>query len=214
MPLYSERTTTALRIAYLATILVKGRRTQAYTRPRGRTNTPPKPKQNALEVGQPGAAVAGDESGGGGGRTGDSSPACLLDKVGPEDLVLDLSDTAKWEHWSNASRIVGPGQKGLYVLLYCGCPMEGQGEAAAAGARVGGLPAEAEHRVAFKLRVAFWNEGAEGEKDYLSAGRESLPKLFLGTFALFFGALVVWAHCIRRNARQASDWLGLFSPGR
>eukprot|EP00752_Nemacystus_decipiens_P004362 g3986.t1 len=158
--------------------------------------------ENALEGGRPEVAV---EAGEGGGPGGDSlpPPACLLDKTGKEDLVLDLSDTATWEHGSQASRFVGPGEKGLYVLLYCGCPVEvGPGEAGAGGGAGGGGQGDSEHKVAFKLRVEFWNEGVEGEHDYLSAGRETLPKLFLGTFVLFFGALVVWARCIRRNPGQ------------
>lgn len=155
-----------------------------------------------MEEGRPGVAVAAGRSGGGESEGGVdySPPACLLDKAGPEDLVLDLSNTATWERGSQTSRVVGPGEKGLYVLLYCMCPAEGQGVAAGAG----GGHEEGGHRVAFKLRVEFWNEGAEGAPDYLSAGSESLPELFLGTFALFFGALVVWAQCIRRHPAQAS----------
>eukprot|EP00903_Cladosiphon_okamuranus_P015463 g14278.t2 len=152
--------------------------------------------ENALDEGRSGVAVAAGE----GGQKGDLSPACLLDKAGPEDLVLELSDRATWEHGKEASRVVGPGEKGLYVLLYCGCPVDGRGEAAESGG--GGGQREGEHTVAFKLRVAFWNEGIDGDRDYLSAGKESLPNLFLGTFVLFFGALVAWARCIRRNPAQ------------
>lgn len=80
-------------------------------------------------------------------------------------------------------------------MLYCGCPVESE------GGRVV-VEEEAEHKVSFKLRVAFWNEGVGGDRDYLSAGSESLPELFLGTFALFSAALVVWARCIRRHPSQ------------
>lgn len=181
-----------------------GDATKQHTHTYTRTHTPivqtqsHKTQQDALAGGRPGVGVAAGESE----QKGDFSPACLLDKAGPEDLVLDLSDTATWEHGKKASSVVGPGEKGLYVLLYCGCPLDGHGEAAGGGD--GGGQGGGEHTVSFKLRVAFWNEGVEGDRDYLSAGSESLPKLFLGTFALFFGALVVWAHCIRRNPAQAS----------
>ncbi|CAN0075439.1 unnamed protein product, partial [Ectocarpus fasciculatus] len=143
--------------------------------------------ENALAIGRPGSAAG---SGGDGGE-----PTCLLDKAGPGDLVLELSDRAAWEHGSQASRTVGPGEKGLYVLLYCGCPVvESEGGVA--------VVAQEEHKVTFKLKVAFWNEGVGGDRDYLSAGSESLPELFLGTFALFSAALVVWARCIRRHPSQ------------
>lgn len=177
-------------------------------------NTKNEKKQDALEVGLPagggggGGAAAERGAGGTGGESSESS-ACLLDKAGPGDLVLDLSDEATWERGSQASRTVGPGEKGLYVLLYCGCPVAGEGGIAALGGggereagSVGG--GEGEHKVAFKMRVTFWNEGVGGARDYLSAGNRSLPKLFLGTFLLFFGALVVWAQCIRRHSAQAS----------
>ncbi|CBN77308.1 Related to G-protein coupled receptors [Ectocarpus siliculosus] len=142
--------------------------------------------ENALAVGRPGSAAGSGDGG---------EPTCLLDKAGPGDLVLELSDKTAWEHGSQASRTVGPGEKGLYVLLYCGCPVESEG---------GGVVvmAEEEHKVSFKLRVAFWNEGIGGDRDYLSAGSESLPELFLGTFVLFSAALVVWARCIRRHPSQ------------
>lgn len=135
-------------------------------------------------MGRPGSAAGSGDGG---------EPTCLLDKAGPGDLVLELSDKAAWEHGSQASRTVGPGEKGLYVLLYCGCPVESDG---------GVVMAEEEHKVSFKLRVAFWNEGIGGDRDYLSAGSESLPELFLGTFVLFSAALVVWARCIRRHPSQ------------
>ncbi|CAM9990050.1 unnamed protein product, partial [Ectocarpus sp. 8 AP-2014] len=140
--------------------------------------------ENALAVGRPGSAAGSGDGG---------EPTCLLDKAGPGDLVLELSDKTAWEHGSQASRTVGPGEKGLYVLLYCGCPVESEG---------GVVMAEEEHKVSFKLRVAFWNEGLGGDRDYLSAGSESLPELFLGTFVLFSAALVVWARCIRRHPSQ------------
>ncbi|CAN0148297.1 unnamed protein product [Pylaiella littoralis] len=167
--------------------------------------------ENALEAGLSAGGAAGSGTGGGGGGGGGSSESsvCLLDKAGPGDLVLDLSDKATWEQVSEASRTVGPGEKGLYVLLYCGCPAGGGGGNAALGGGGGGAgngvdEGYGEHKVAFKLRVTFWNEGVGGAPDYLSAGSETLPKLFLGTFFLFFGALVVWAQCIRRHPAQAS----------
>lgn len=141
--------------------------------------------------------------------TAPEQPACLLDKAGPGDLVLELSDKSTWGQTNQASRTVGPGEKGLYVLLYCGCPGEtsegGAGQEAEGGWGFGDgghQEQDEEHKVAFKLRVAFWNEGVGGAPDYLSAGSESLPRLFLGTFLLFFGALVVWARCIRRYPAQ------------
>ncbi|CAM9847126.1 unnamed protein product [Hapterophycus canaliculatus] len=160
--------------------------------------------ENALEGGGAAAGAVGSTA---------EQPACLLDKAGPGDLVLELSDEATWGQTNQASRTVGPGEKGLYVLLYCGCPGEsgegregqGTGEGGGRGAGEmggGGQIEQEEHKVAFKLRVAFWNEGVGGAPDYLSAGSESLPKLFLGTFVLFFGALVVWARCIRRYPAQ------------
>lgn len=130
----------------------------------------------------------------GGGGNGDNAK-CPLDNVGPDDLVLDLTDPTSWDHTSYATKAVAPGKKGLYVLRYCGCP------SAEEAADRGG----AEHTVEFKLRVEFWNEGLEGARDYLSAGSETLPKMFLALFALFFGALVVWAQCMRRHPAQVGS---------
>ncbi|CAM9624390.1 unnamed protein product [Ascophyllum nodosum] len=140
----------------------------------------------------------------GGSENGDSiEDGCLLDKAGPTDLVLDISDRSRWgERGTQASRTVGPGEQGLYVLYFCGCPGNvggGRNLEEAFVSKGEGAGGEGEHSVTFKLRVAFWNNGSGGERDYLSAGMEVLPKLFLGMFGLFFAALLLWVQCLRRH---------------
>ena len=149
-----------------------------------------------------------------------SDGLCLLDEAGPDDLVLDLSQSTTWHQSRQASRTVEPGQKGLYVLLYCGCPGAGGSvkDAGGVGGWEGGGESEVgvgfakgkggegggrgEHQVSFKLKVAFWNQGPGGARGYLSAGSEALPRLFLFMFALFFGSLVLWARCLRKHPAQ------------
>ena len=144
----------------------------------------------------------------GGSENGDSiEDGCLLDKAGPTGLVLDISDRSRWERGTKASRTVGPGQQGLYVLYFCGCPGNvggGRNLEEAFVSKGEGAGGEGEHSVTFKLRVAFWNNGSGGERDYLSAGMEVLPKLFLGMFGLFFAALLLWVQCLRRHTVHVS----------
>lgn len=158
---------------------------------------------------------------------------CPLDEAGPDALVLEITTTdnrtarartraratttmgprrvlsashsivtARQHH---ASRLIGPGQEGLYVLLYCGCPATIDGRAggetpdAKSGGGGGG---EGRHLSSFRLKVAFWNEGVGGEPDYLSAGNEILPTMYFGMFALFLGSLGMWVQCIRKHPQE------------
>lgn len=164
----------------------------------------------------------------------DGDNRCLLDEPRPEDLVLELTANAKGgdgerDATRHAVRTVGPGQEGLYVLLYCGCTgkddsakVESQREGRDAAVpevetvvpeavsrntgffsrTSGGGARQARHHSSFKLRVEFWNERDEGTRDYLSAGSEVLPKLFFGMFFFFLAALVAWIQCIRKHPAQ------------
>lgn len=132
-----------------------------------------------------------------------SRDGCLLHKAGQNDLVLELSERSTWGHRAHASRTIGAGQQGLYVLYFCLCPVAGdrkqETELAMTKEGGGSRRVGGEHSVSFKLRVEFWNQGEEGARDYLSAGMWALPKLFLGMFGLFFAALLVWVQSLRRH---------------
>lgn len=104
----------------------------------------------------------------------------------------------------HASRVVAPGQEGLYVLLYCGCPAAPTADEGVEVDIEGGGSGEGRHISSFRLRVAFWNEGIGDARNYLSAGSEPLPTLFFGMFLLFLVALGVWIQCIRRHPKQVS----------
>lgn len=158
-------------------------------------------------------------------------PDALVLEISNPRTTITGTEQGQQEHASSgrtyqASRRVSAGQKGLFVLYYCACP--GEADAAASEVEVGvagrGAAAEGDgggggggrrshvtagigegkgrHLSSFRLRVVFWNEGAGGAPDYLSAGSEVLPTLFFSMFLLFLVALVVWVQCIRRNPAQ------------
>lgn len=154
----------------------------------------------------------------------DEGRRCLLDEASSEDLVLEFTPDAAGPESTggghvkakdkggsgaarHASRIVGPGHKGLYVLLYVGCKSGGDaGEAKGPGLAIDGSSGDGSrtgrHLTSFKLRVVFWNQATGGVPDYLSAGSEPLPKLFFAMFLMFLGALAVWVQCLRRHPAQ------------
>lgn len=140
------------------------------------------------------------------------SDGCLLHKAGPDDLMLELSERSTWGNRVGASRTIGAGQQGLYVIYFCLCPVAGDGdiqretELVTTKERGGSRGGGGEHRVSFKLKVELWNQGEGGGRDYLSAGMWALPKLFLGMFGLFFAALLVWVQCLRRYTMHVRLW--------
>jgi len=102
---------------------------------------------------------------------------CLLDHVTPDDYMIDISDEKNWARLSSG-HIVSPAAPGLYSLLFARCRPSGP------------------QYVNFKLDVAFINPGP----NYLSAGDEPLPVVFLVFTLLFSAAFGVWSWVITRDA--------------
>ncbi|CAM9959519.1 unnamed protein product, partial [Choristocarpus tenellus] len=139
------------------------------------------------------------------------SNICMLDMVEPGDLVMNPRDP---NNENNVYRKVGPGQKGLYVLLFCQCPpLDREGMESKKGHKgiVGGVgssagpvppPLSPPASVSFHLRVVFFNEGLGGAPDFLSTGNGELPTLFFCFFVLFLATLLAWVHCLRKNRSQ------------
>ena len=102
---------------------------------------------------------------------------CILDKLTPDDVLLDLSEPTTWNE-AKLTHYVQEGGEGLYSLIFARCLPHGI------------------YKVNFKLHADFYNPGP----NFLSAGDSALPAVYLVFFFLFTGALVVWCWVLSRPA--------------
>jgi hypothetical protein len=94
---------------------------------------------------------------------------CILDKLQPHDVFLDLSDPDTWKNVLLKHEVAAD-NIGLYSLIFQRCYPAGL------------------HHTSFKLDATFYNPGP----NYLSAGDAPLPTMYLVFFLLFAVVLVAW----------------------
>lgn len=114
---------------------------------------------------------------------------CLFDAVEEDDVIIDLSKDSMWKHANHVIHSIGSEEEtGLYTLLFARCK-----------------PAGTDHSVSFMLDVTFMNPGndapgkTDGNWDYLSAGDQPLPMMYMIFFGLFFIAFLMWLAVLRRD---------------
>jgi G protein-coupled receptor 107 len=98
---------------------------------------------------------------------------CILDKLNPKDVILDVTKSETWKSSLLTHEITNQ-EIGLYSLIFARCKPTGP------------------HLISFQLEASFINPGP----NYLSAGDAPLPTLYLVYFFLYFAALLLWLYMI------------------
>lgn len=102
---------------------------------------------------------------------------CILEKLQPKDVFIDLSNSDIWRDKVELMHIVTDENIGLYSLIFARCYPTGR------------------HLTSFKVDATFYNPGP----NYLSAGDTPLPMMYFAFFGLFSLTLVLWVWVLRRD---------------
>ena len=103
------------------------------------------------------------------------------------DILLDASDQTKWNVENSISHAFSKEDEGLYFLTFQRCDPVGSDD---------------KHRVTFEFTHHFRNVDSGGNIDYLSAGSQPLPKMFLGFAIIYASCLAIWIYRIAQAKKE------------
>ena len=122
-------------------------------------------------------------------ENGLSNSHCLASTPLPGDVLLNASDPLAWNQAQSVSHEFTEGDEGLYFLTFQRCS-----------------PSTSAFPTSFTFTHEFYNLDRNGEVDYLSAGEQPLPNLYLTFCFSYLVAIAVWLRWIKK-AKQQSETL-------